>query len=433
MSGRLKSQGRVAVLLLLLLAMPLATPSRVRADGVIRDGVGAITTGRGGTNLGFNDNGELLLDNPAGIVGIQGTQLTSFGADLLFTNLTYSDVDNPTTRAIQNPMPMGQLAMLRKSPDGLWAAGLGMYSQAGFQAEYELQGPQPFAGTQHYKSFGSLTRILPGTAVQLTENLRAGGTLGVAVSHFELEGPYFLQGPHAFAGLPTMLDLQTTGAGLSWSVGIQQQLGPTRALGISYTGQTNMTLDGNTRINAPGVGAARFDAELDVAWPSILGVGIHERLSPDASVGIDLLWFNWSSAFDHFDLHLSNADNPMIAAMTGPTITDRFPLNWRDTLSVRVGFERHLCAHRTFRAGYVYHRSPIPDETLTPFIQATLEHAFAFGYRVCHQGYWVDLAYQFSFGSPESWEESMFLGGDFLNGEVETQAHWLSISFTREN
>jgi long-subunit fatty acid transport protein len=410
----------------------IALPATAAADGVIRDGVGAITTGRGGTNLGFNDNGELLLDNPAGIVGIQGTQLVEIGADLLFTNLTYSDADNPTTRAIQNPMPMGQISLIRKSPDGLWAVGLGMFSQAGFQAEYEMQGPVPMTGTQHYKSFGSLSRILPGVGLQLTDTLRAGGTLGVAVSHFELEGPYFLQGPHPFAGLPTMLDFQGTGAGLSWSAGLQYDMSPTRTVGFSYVGQTDMSLAGNTRVNSPGLGSARFESELDISWPSILGVGIHERLSPDSSLAVDLLWFNWSSAFDQFDLHLSDADNPMIAALTGPSITDRYPLDWRDTLSVRVGFERHLCMHRTIRAGYVYHRSPIPAETLTPFIQATLEHAFAAGYRYCFNGYWVDLAYQFSFGSPQSWGDSAFLGGDFADGNVETQAHWISVSLTRQ-
>ena len=37
-------------------------------DGVVRDAVGAISTARGGTNLGFTDNAAIILDNPAGMV-----------------------------------------------------------------------------------------------------------------------------------------------------------------------------------------------------------------------------------------------------------------------------------------------------------------------------------------------------------------------------
>ena len=47
----------------IVLAMVI-TPAK--GDGVVRDGVGAISTARGGTNLGFADNAAIILDNPAG-------------------------------------------------------------------------------------------------------------------------------------------------------------------------------------------------------------------------------------------------------------------------------------------------------------------------------------------------------------------------------
>ena len=43
----------------------------LRANGLIRDGVGTVSIGRGGTNIAFSDNAVVLLDNPAGIVEIE--------------------------------------------------------------------------------------------------------------------------------------------------------------------------------------------------------------------------------------------------------------------------------------------------------------------------------------------------------------------------
>lgn len=405
--------------------------SSVWGDGVIRDGVGAIASGRGGTNLAFGDNGEVLLDNPAGMMQVGGAGLIECGGDLFFTDLTYSDADNPSVDAHNNPIPMGQLSIIRRSEDGLWAYGLGAFSQAGFAAVYDMNGPFPFSGPQRYKSMGALGRILPGVSVQLTDRLSAGGTLGVAVSHMELEAPYFLQGPHPFAGTPALLDLQGSGAALSWSVGMQYQLDDRTTFGASFTGETHFQLDGNTRLDIPGLGAARFDSTIDVQWPSILGAGLRHQLTPCTIVATDVIWMGWSSAFQNFDLHLTNADNPQIAALTGPALLERYPLAWRDTVSVRVGLERDLGCGRVVRTGYVYHRNPIPSDTLTPLIQSTLEHAVSAGYGWKLSEYQLDLAYQFSWSGEQEVASSDFIGGDFNNATHTTRAHWLMASVIR--
>src|SRR5688500_17870254 len=105
---------------LALSSLLLATQQTALADGVIRDGLGAISGGRGGTNLGFADNGEIIYDNPAGMANIDGCGLVECGIDVLFTDLKYSDADNGLTSASNDPFPMGQLSYMRRSEDGLW-------------------------------------------------------------------------------------------------------------------------------------------------------------------------------------------------------------------------------------------------------------------------------------------------------------------------
>ena len=114
------------------------------ADGVVRDGIGAISTGRGGTNLGFADNGQMILENPAAMSSMAGMRLTEFDFDVLLTDLDYSDPDTPLTSASDNPFPMGQVSFVTKVPSSHLALGFGVFPQAGFSSKYELNGPAPF-------------------------------------------------------------------------------------------------------------------------------------------------------------------------------------------------------------------------------------------------------------------------------------------------
>ena len=45
------------------LGLLLSCSTPAFANGLIRDGVGAVSTGRGGTNIAHSDNGAILLDN----------------------------------------------------------------------------------------------------------------------------------------------------------------------------------------------------------------------------------------------------------------------------------------------------------------------------------------------------------------------------------
>lgn len=406
----------------LALWLLLALASGAMADGVVRDGIGAISSGRGGTNIGFADNGEVLLDNPAGIVNAPGRGLSELSFDILQTDLYYSDPDNGA-HASYNPFPLGQLSVIKKSPDGLWAAGIGFYAPAGFGATFDLNGPAPIGGRHRYKSLGALARIIPGAAVRVTDRLTVGGTLGVAVSHVELEGPWFLQN-----GTPTVFDLQGTGATITWSAGLQYELTPATTLGVAYQSQTSFNLDGSAQVNVPGFGEGRFDAATDIKWPRSLGIGVKHDLCKHRTVALDVIWFDWSDAFDTVDVELTNPTNPAFNALGSP-IRESLALRWKDSISVRLGMEQALSPCSVARCGYAYHPNQVPEGTLTPFIPAILEHAFSVGYGHKVGGGEVDLAYQFSFGRDRTVGASDLPGGDFSNSRVEAQAHWIFLSY----
>lgn len=396
-----------------------------RADGVILNGVSPRSIGRGGTNLAFADNGAVLFDNPAGAVNLEGQGLADFGVDLMLNDFHFANARN-STASDDSVFPLPQISLLRKTEDGRWAYGIGFFTPAGFSEAFDMEGPPPLFGQHHYKSLGTLTKVLPGVAHRLTDRLSLGATLGVAISHDEFEGPYFLQGPSLLRGTPTVLDLQATGAAPCWSLGMQYKLTENTTFALAYQSESRFRAHGTTRVAVPGLGQSAFDSRLDITWPRSLGLGIRHQLCPRRTLSTDVIWFNWSSAFDDFGIHLNNPTNPLF-----PAIYEQFPLRWRDTVSVRVGFEQQLSRGRVFRCGYVYHQNPVPLGTLTPYIQATLEHAFSMGYGWTWRCWNVDLSYMFAFSPELTVGTSDLVGGDFDQSFHRAQTHAIAFSFLR--
>jgi long-chain fatty acid transport protein len=409
-----------------VLALHLAA-SVAYADGLVRDGIGAISIGRGGTNLAHSDNAAIILDNPAGMVNMTVRGFYELGVDTLVTDLDYSDPDNPEVHGKFQAFPSPELGYIRKSDDECWAWGIGFFAPAGFGAKYEMQ--NPFTGPALYKSLGMLTKILPAVSVRVTDRLSVGGTFGVGICHAELEGPDF---PPGLGGPPTLFDLQATGATPVGSLGLQYQLSDRTMLGVCYTEESRFDLNGNVRATVlgppPFPQASRFDAELDITWPRSLGVGIKHDLSPCQRVSADVIWYDWSSAFDSFDVTLTNSTNPLFTLLAGPEIGSSFLLDWEDTVSIRLGYEWEASARDVWRVGYIYHDSPAPNSTLSPYIDGVLEHAVSAGFSRRCNGYLLNVAYQYSFGPERNVGDSVLAGDDFSNSSFEAQAHWLSLS-----
>ena len=386
-------------------------------DGVILNGISPRSLSRGGTNQGHADNGAIIHDNPGAMVNIQSDGLFEIGVDALICDFGYSDPFNLDARS-SGFTPLPQVSVIRKSADGNWAYGIGFFTPAGFSEGYDVNGPNPLVGPQRYESFGALMKVLPGISYGVTENLSIGATFGVGITHAELEGPYFLQGP-SLPGTPTLMDMRGTGAAPVWSVGAQYFLTDTTTIGLTYLSASSFDMSGNTDVFIPGLGSFTYDSTLSMMWPESVSFGVRQEVGEYSTVSADIIWYNWSEAFDEFRMTLTNPLNPV------PVVQETLPLAWRDTVSVRLGYEYELAIGGTFRAGYVYHRSPVPDATLTPWIQATLEHAFSLGYGFQLGDWEIDAGYMYCFGPDRTVATSGLIGGAFDGSTHEAQVHAL--------
>ncbi|MFV0443140.1 MAG: OmpP1/FadL family transporter [Planctomycetaceae bacterium] len=392
------------------------------ADGLFLNGVSPRSIGRGGTNIGFADNGAALFDNPAAMVNLPGQGLVDVGVDVLFTDFNYSDPQNlGVSSKIASPLP--QISVIRKSADERFAFGVGLFAPAGFSEEYEMTGPPLMPGPRHYESFGALVKVLPGFAWKVTDRLAIGGTLGLGYSQIELEGPYVLQS----AGLPTVMKTRADGFAVVGSLGLQFQATDTTTLGLTWQSESRFGLDGDTFVGlGPGF-AANYDADLRIKWPRSIAFGVRQQLADYHTVSADVTWLNWSESFDTASLHLSSPTMPLFP----PAVVEHIPLQWQDTVSMRLGYEYDLGSQETLRLGYVYTPNPIPAATLSPFIQSIMEHGFSCGYGFPVLGCEIDISYMFTFGPDQHVGTSAFIGGDFDNSSTSAQTHAIGISAIR--
>ncbi|HTQ40885.1 MAG TPA: outer membrane protein transport protein [Pirellulales bacterium] len=400
----------------------LITAATAWADGVMLDGVSPRSLSRGGTNLGFADNGGIIFDDPAAMVNIDGQEMVDIGGDALIVSNQFTNSQNPGGAASTTFTPVPQVSMIRKSDDGVWAYGIGLFTPAGFSEKYNMEGPVTLPpGDYEYESFGALVKILPALACRVTDRLSVGATLGMGYSYAELKGPYFAQSLNT----PIVLDTHGAGVDLLWSAGVQYQWSDDTTLGVCYQSPSPFTLRGDASVVVPALGgaASHYDSNLHMEWPQSVGIGIRHQLSPCRVIAADVIWYDWQNSFDQFTLNLHDPLNPEFKALA-PSITEGFPLDWRDSVSVRVGYEQQLANGMTFRLGYVYHPNPIPDDTLTPFIQATFEDAVTIGLGWKWNCWDVDVGYAHEFspqlhGSNSAFEVNNGFNGSTSNGQID--------------
>ncbi len=400
-------------------------PAAARADGLVRDGIGAISTGRGGTNLGFADNGAVLLDNPGALVNVNGNGLFEADVDTVVPQVHYTDLKPNNAYSKLRPFPAPELAYIRKGKNDQWAWGLGVFAPAGFSADYSMQ--NSFAGPQTYKSMGVLGKVLPGVSYRVTDRLSIGGTFGLALGYVNLQGPFFMPSG-ALQGAPSIINMRGTGVAPTGGFGLQYIVGPKTTVGLAFTTETKLHMHGDMQANLYGLGPvpiySKFDSQTDLIWPRSLAFGLKHDLNKRHRLAADVYWYDWKHAFNQVNFNLTNPSNPLVGGMLGPAVVQHVPLNWHDTVSMRLGYEWLPTSRDVFRFGYVYHASPVRNATLNPYLDGILLNSFNLGYsRRLKGGAMLNAAYQYSFSPVRHIGQSSLAGGDFSNSTLQAQVH----------
>lgn len=296
-------------------------------------------------------------------------------------------------------------------------------------------------GLQKQKSAILGVRSVAGVSYSIHRAVSVGVSMGVVYNSNTLQAPYIFQSHPGLAGLKTMLDLRTAGIGRNYSVGILASPSREVQFGLAWKSRTVIESDGT----ATGNIAAQLAAVGLAARPDFAYTAAVRNIFPQSLVGhivwnVDSRWMlafqtdwvNWKNAFVTLPVALTNGNNADINGLLGSTsLNDGVPLQWKDRLSFRGGFERLVTESVSIRGGYAHGNSPVPNSTLSPLTAAIMKDQLTAGAGIRRGRVRYDLAYGFGFRAHQSVGQSGLLSGEYSNSRVGigTQALTLGTSF----
>lgn len=119
---------------------------------------------------------------------------------------------------------------------------------------------------------------------------------------------------------------------------------------------------------------ANYDLDVDLKSPQSFGFGVAYTPSAVLKLSADIEWLNWENAFDKMTLKLSNGTSANVNKMIGSSaFTIDFPMNWKNTVLVKVGGEYCAAKDLTLRLGYAFSSNPVPSTTIFPVFPAVVE------------------------------------------------------------
>ena len=296
-------------------------------------------------------------------------------------------------------------------------------------------------GSRYDNSEIELLRTEAAVSVNLGSMLSLGASLNFDYNQNRLQTPYVFQSQPILRGFKTLLDLNTSGWGLSANTGLLFKPLDNLQFGLSYQSPTTIASQGSaygsagaqlTSLGGAFAGARRdfhYNAEVDNTFPQMVSGGLSWKFLPQWRLALQVDWINWSHAFDYLAVKLSDGNNSDVNALVGRnSLQDEIPLEWRNQFVYRTGIEYAVTKSLTLRAGYAYSRSPVPDQTLTPLTAAIPENTVSMGAGYRWGRYGIDVAYQWDLPVSRSVSNSSNLSGEYNNSSTLVGIHWIALT-----
>ena len=129
---------------------------------------------------------------------------------------------------------------------------------------------------------------------------------------------------------------------------------------------------------------AVYDAATTLHLPQTAAVGARVEAGRGWTLQAEGVWMEWSRAERTMPFVLTRGNSPTINLLVGgdpaeDAFTYPFPLNWKDSWTLKAGVEKELARGAAVRAGYITGGNPVPDNTVFIAFPAISEDAVTLG------------------------------------------------------
>lgn len=349
---------------LLLIQIVLLFPVSAFSHGWGGYEMGAKAKGMGGAFTGLADDPTAIFYNPAGIVQLDGTQVSLGFAVPTITGHFESDgtsgipsdtVGNETDLKTKSFFLPNVYATTQVT-DNLFL-GLGEYTIYGLGFEWRDSFPGRFAPVGKKAQLETSGLSFVG-AYKITDKLSIAAGGRAERANLELQNYTFVA-----PGIDAV-DTEISGDdyAVGWQAAIFYKISEEWRAGLSYRSEIRYSFDGldvDYSPQIPMVGLLSTKAKMNITLPQFVSLGTAWSRGP-LTITADVYWWQWSS----IDQLYFKFDQP-VAGQASASV----PMNWNNTWSYALGGQYILKAlgrDISLRAGFMYEKSPIPAETVNP-------------------------------------------------------------------
>ncbi len=419
-------------LLLLCCLIHLVMPSGLNilcfAEGFRNPPPGAFNLGRAGGRIAQIDDASAVTQNPANLVDLSDMEV-QIAPSIVYIHVSY---DSPAGLSSETRDPWKLLPNFFASIPLIQnkvAAGIGVTTPFGLSNEWETDGAFGSPAGLRYLSphFAELKTINlnPAVSVRLTDSLTLGAGLDVFWSQltFKQFYPWVLFPGGAGADPDGNAKAKGDGFGFGGNAGLTWQITDRQRFAVTYRSPVTVDYEGHLQISdiparaaAAGI-APRSHFDTSIEFPTILGVGYGFQLTKTIRLELDGEWLQFSN-FKTLNLDLGKN------AVLFPSTVIRE--DWNDTFTIGLGGDWQFAPGWTWRAGYQFYESPVPDKTFTPTIPDANQHVFTTGfqYRTGHHS--VEAAYGGIFYDDRHIENDIVPA---FNGDYQIVVHLFSLAY----
>ena len=339
-------------LLFILLALPfvgLGQGYQVNLQGQIQQGMG-------GAGTALMQDASALFFNPAGASFVHKSQVT-VGMTPTFAKARFVEnntmVSNSTTSPVGTPFSAYGLFQLKDS--SRLKLGMAVYTPFGSTVEWEEDWVGRFALTRL-----GLRSIFfqPTASFRLTDKIGIGAGFVYSYGTVNLQRDIPLQGQD---GEYAHVELNGTGHGFGYNVGLYFEPIKQLSLGLTYRSQVDMDITtGTATFTVPSSVEDKFPSgsfSSSLPLPQVLTFGVGVKASDKLALALDVNYVGWN-AYDTLAFDYENNTESLEDTKSAREYENAF--------AFRMGAQYDITAALQLRLGVAYAMSPVQDGYITP-------------------------------------------------------------------
>jgi long-chain fatty acid transport protein len=422
---------------ILLFLMLSAMVHGAYADGYRNPPPTAEGIGKSDANKVFVDDASAISYNPANLA-LQDR--ASVVADVTFARQETTFESATTGRSADSDGDWNTLPNLFFSMpvgDSGFAWGLGITTPFGQGISYDENDLVNFGAFTNGLSPAihdaqiSLVNFNPTVAFKLGEHVAIGVGADIFYSKLEFRQYY----PWGELGIPAFIydegnaeaEVDADGYGFGGNLALTWNVTERQRMAFTYRSEVEVRYEGDFEIHtvgppvpppvgdfSPAFDTTESDFELDIKYPTIIGVGYGIALTDAIHVEASLEWLEWSV-------------NKTLSADLGANGPMDVPQEWDDTFTVAAGGDWRVSDHWVLRAGYAFIETPIPDETSAPSLPDADRHVLSIGLGYTIGGHSLDLAYAYSIYDDRKVDNNQHPA---FNGDYDIDSDLLGLTYS---